>query len=206
MPPRIAIIDSGVNPAHPHVGSLVGGIQMGRYQDSAAYLDYLGHGTAVAGAIHGTCPQAGLLIVKVFDRTLATRIDILIRALEWSLDQDVNLINLSLGTSNAAHAVLFQPVVDRAVSRGVCLISAAGQLPGDLPGVLRVRGEPLPREEWRRDGETFVASLHPRPIPGRTAEENLAGVSFAVANFTGLLARRWHEVGPAAVDEFRAAR
>ncbi|HMA22912.1 MAG TPA: hypothetical protein VKP00_02930, partial [Gemmatimonadaceae bacterium] len=35
----------------------------------------------------------------------------------------------------------------------------------------------------------FSASPYPRPIPGVPQERNLAGVSFAVANVTGFLAR-----------------
>ena len=35
----------------------------------------------------------------------------------------------------------------------------------------------------------FRASPFPRPIPGVPRERNLAGVSFAVANVTGFLAR-----------------
>ena len=36
---------------------------------------------------------------------------------------------------------------------------------------------------------TFHASGYPRPIPGVSPERNLKGISFAVANTTGLLAR-----------------
>jgi hypothetical protein len=46
-----------------------------------------------------------------------------------------------------------------------------------------------PRDRFRyRDG-LFLASPFPRPIPGVPPERNLHGVSFAVANMTGLLAR-----------------
>lgn len=51
-----------------------------------------------------------------------------------------------------------------------------------------------PRGEYRTDnlpdGRTlFRASGFPRPIPGVPPERNLKGISFAVANVTGLLAR-----------------
>ena len=35
----------------------------------------------------------------------------------------------------------------------------------------------------------FRASGYPRPIPGVPREKNLAGISFAVANATGFIAR-----------------
>jgi hypothetical protein len=55
----VAIIDSGVYAAHPHVGSVAGGIaidQNGHEHDD--YADRLGHGTAVAAAIREKAPDA----------------------------------------------------------------------------------------------------------------------------------------------------
>jgi hypothetical protein len=50
-----------------------------------------------------------------------------------------------------------------------------------------------PRETFRRvdiDGApVFRASGFPRPIPGVPPDRNLHGISFAVANMTGFVAR-----------------
>jgi subtilisin family serine protease len=72
---KIAIIDSGVNPAHPHVVSVAGGIRISinEAKSSTDYLDYIGHGTAVAAAIREKAPEAELYAVKVFDRVLTTK-------------------------------------------------------------------------------------------------------------------------------------
>jgi hypothetical protein len=40
-----------------------------------------------------------------------------------------------------------------------------------------------------RNGASFRATGVPRPIPGVPPERNLKGLSFAVANVTGILAR-----------------
>jgi hypothetical protein len=64
-----------------------------------------------------------------------------------------------------------------------------------LDGVLGVRLDwECPREEiWltqEGDGRVVArASGYPRPIPGLPPERNLKGISFAVANVTGMLAR-----------------
>ena len=50
--------------------------------------------------------------------------------------------------------------------------------PRDAVGVVDVAGRSV-----------LVASPHPRPIPGVPPERNLNGISFAVANATGVLAR-----------------
>jgi len=41
-----------------------------------------------------------LIAVKVFDRTLATNRDTVIRAIDWCLQNEIDIINLSLGTAN----------------------------------------------------------------------------------------------------------
>lgn len=190
----MAIIDSGVNPRHPHVGSLAGGVAIA----GEDYLDRLGHGTAVAGAIREKAPDAELFAVKVFDRSLATTGDHLFRAIDWCLDNEMTLINLSLGTLNRVYLAGFQERVEKAQENGATIVSAYRMndlpaLPGSLPGVAGVvLDQSCARNEYRRqevDGRlVYAACGYPREIPGVPPERNLQGISFAVANITGLLA------------------
>jgi hypothetical protein len=175
---RIAVIDSGVNPSHPHIGRVDGG------WPENDFLDRLGHGTAVMAAIQEKAPDAEYFAVRIFDRELRTNIDTLLAAIQWSVDHQMDIVNLSLGTSNPAHAEKFAPFLTRAI-----FVSPAGAYPGDLPGVIRVAQDPaLPRDQYRFEGEIFHASSYPRPMPGVPPERNLNGVSFAVANMTGIIA------------------
>jgi len=155
------------------------------------YLDQLGHGTAVAGAIREKAPQAELFAVKIFAQKLTTDLDTLLRALEWCVTQKMDLVNLSLGATNEAHREALAAAIQPG---GPLVISAAGQLPGLLDSVIPVEVDwDCPRDEFRvhqRNGRTvFAASGYARPIPGVPPEHNLKGISFAVANFTGILAR-----------------
>jgi hypothetical protein len=69
-------------------------------------------------------------------------------------------------------------------------VSAGQTLPGSLPGVIGVMPDPdCPRDGFRYHDGMFYASPYPRPIPGVSVDRNLQGVSFAVANMTGLVAR-----------------
>lgn len=190
---RVAILDSGVHAAHPHIGNVIGGIGISREGLSDDYSDSLGHGTAVAAAIHEKAPGAGLLIVKIFHRHLAATIEQLASGLEWAIAQQVEFINLSLGTRNAEHCARFEPLIEQAVKAGIRIVSArhingSPCYPGSMPGVLGVDSDArVPRGEFRYQGETAIASPYPRPIPGVPPERNLNGISFAVANVTGLL-------------------
>jgi hypothetical protein len=192
---KIAIIDSGIHPGHPHVGEVAGGI--GMVGDD--YLDRLGHGTAVAGAIREKVPYASLYAVKVFDRRLSADVDTILHALAWCIEQHMDVINLSLGTANSAHRERFE----RMISDQPLIVSAARFLPGSLPGVIGIAPEETcPPDLFRyRDG-IFYASPYPRSIPGVPVQRNLQGASFAVANMTGFVARALAEAPP---DVIRSA-
>jgi subtilisin family serine protease len=199
---KIAIIDSGVNPAHPHVAGVAGGIRISPSGESSPdYLDFSGHGTAVAGAIREKAPDALLYAVKVFDRELTTNIETIIRAIEWAVAENMSVINLSLGTNNSGHKEKLQRVVESAVRNDIAIVSARGMpesgqplLPGCFPEVIGVGLDwECPRDAFKvieSDGERlFLASGYPRDIPGVPRELNFSGISFAVASLAGFVAR-----------------
>jgi subtilisin family serine protease len=197
----IAVVDSGVHAEHSHIGNrVVGGVCVLPTADPADWVDRIGHGTAVAAAIHEKAPQAKLLAVRVFDHSLTTSAQALADGIVWSADRDADLINLSLGTPNAAHHDLLSEAVAYAVERGSLVVSAReldgrALLPGSLDGTAGVLLDwDCARDEIgmsSADGgqSLYAASGYPRPIPGVPVERNLSGISFAVANVTGFLAR-----------------
>ena len=179
---KVAVVDSGIAPGHLHVGTVAGGIS---FAGDGEPVDRLGHGTAVAGAIRQWAPDAALYSVRVFDRRLSANIETLLRALDWCREQGMDIVNLSLGTANPAHRERFLG----ALGPKPLVFSPAGLLPGSLPDVIAVAADPAcPRDTFRYDHDVFFASPYPRPIPGVPVEGNLSGVSFAVANLTGLAA------------------
>jgi subtilisin family serine protease len=199
---RIAIIDSGVHAQHPHIGGIAGGV--GIDEDGGEidnYVDCLGHGTAVTAAIKEKAPDAELYAVRVFDRTLATSMTRLVRAIEWAARNRMHLVNLSLGTRRAEHETVLAEAVCHAIAHGVTIVSAQQDeegtrwLPGSLPGVIGVQVDwTCPRDEFQvadtPGGDiVFRAAGYPRPIPGVPPARNLNGISFAVANMTGFAAR-----------------
>jgi hypothetical protein len=182
---KIAIIDSGIHPGHAHVGRIAGSVGISLSGENDDAIDRLGHGTAVAGAIREKAPDAELYVIKVFDRKLSANIGVILRALNWCREHRMDLVNLSLGTQNPAHRDRFQTVL----RDDLVLVSAAGALPGSLPGVIGVASDPdCDRNAFHYRGGVFYASPYPRPIPGVPVERNLRGTSFAVANMTGLVA------------------
>jgi subtilisin family serine protease len=207
VPVRVGVIDSGVHASHPHVNGVAGGVGITRDgREEADYLDRLGHGTAVTAVIREKAPAAAVFAVKIFYEGLATRIGPLVGAIDWCLRNRMDVINLSLGTANPAHAAALCAAVDRVTAAGAVLVAAYEDggvrwLPGSLPGAVPVLVDwECPRHEYRtsdlEDGRlVYQASGYPRPIPGVPPERNLQGISFAVANVTGLLAKTWVKLG-----------
>lgn len=206
---RVAVIDSGVNAAHPHISAVAGGVSIGL--DAAIgsdYLDVLGHGTAVMAAIQEKAPAADFFAVRLFHTSLRTSILQLTAALQWAIEQRMDVINLSLGTRNPAHIERFSPLLAQAEAAGLLVVSALeaeGEpcFPGSLPGVIGVGVEAaLERETYVAQagdaGWIFRASPYPRPLPGLPKERNLSGISFAVANMAGFVARAREAAGPQA--------
>ncbi len=204
----MAVIDSGVNGGHPHVGGVAGGVRIALSGEAEEdYVDRLGHGTAVFAAIQEKAPGAELYAVRVFTDRLKTSVRALVAAIDWAAERRVRVVNLSLGTLREEHAPMLEGAVERLGEVGGIVVAAetaGGQRwwPGSLPGAVGVvMDEELPRgcvvvgggRVGRGGGgpaaELVAAAPYPRPIPGVPRERNLSGISFAVANVAGMLAR-----------------
>ncbi len=192
-PVRIGVLDSGVCRTHPHVGKIVDGITITADGAMAGYEDTLGHGTAVSAVIHHMNPEADLVAVKIFDRKLATSLPVVIRAIDWCLEHDIQVINLSLGTLNPEHRSAFEGAVARTKTAGAVIVSAlemsgAAALPGSLAGVIGVMEADDYQVNHRYGKLIYTAPPFPRDIPGVPRERNLRGVSFAVARVSAQVA------------------
>ena len=193
----VAVVDSGIATGHPHVGDVAAGTSL--VPGVVDTVDRIGHGTAVASVIREKVPEAEIVPVKVFDRSLVTDARILADAIRWAAARGCQLINLSLGTANATHADRLEEAVRCASSYGALVVAALESghtrwLPGTIDEVVAVLGDAtITRDmiaiEQTPSGPRFHASIYPRPIPGVPPERNLHGISFAVANVTGMLAR-----------------
>jgi subtilisin family serine protease len=197
---RIAVIDSGIHASHPHINGVAGGIAFDADgAEHADFTDRLGHGTAVAAAIRDQAPEADLFAVRIFDHQLSSNIGVLVKALEWAARSGMHLANLSLGSAKPEHEDVLRAAVEAAAARGLIVVAARDDegiryFPGSLPGVVPVQVDwTLSRKAFRIvdvEGQPVIrASGLPRDIPGVPRSRNLHGVSFAVANACGIIAR-----------------
>ncbi len=208
---RIAILDTGINPAHRQVGPVAGGVRVS-WRDGGVRLagtrkddwtDEIGHGTAVAATVSDGLPRDGftLLSVRVFGRRMDTPPQCLAAGIRWAAEEGADIINLSAGVpagTDPAGERDVRAAWTEAAATGIALIAPRARqntvlIPGSLatvPGSIGVEAEPeLDYGELARRGPVLVASPWARPLPPLPREKNFSGVSFAVAAVTNRAAR-----------------
>ena len=127
--PRVAIIDTGVNARHSHVGGRVAGCRLfvdaaGRILEDRDFSDPVGHGTAVAGIVREGLPDAEIFAVRVFDGT-ATYPSLVARGILRAAAEGCAVLNLSLSVADGPGCDLVAAACEAAVDAG-CLLVAAG--------------------------------------------------------------------------------
>ncbi|MEC1157700.1 MULTISPECIES: S8 family peptidase [Cytobacillus] len=125
----IAVLDSGIAP-HSDL-TISGGVSTVDYTSS--YTDDNGHGTHVAGVIaskddgngtRGVSPGANLYSVKVLDKKGAGKLTDIIEGIDWAIRKNVDIINMSLGTTSDSEAL--RQVIDKANKQGILVVASAG--------------------------------------------------------------------------------
>ena len=136
---RVAVVDSGIESDHPALGQSVRGGVIVEYDSRAkdGYriraddrpADVSGHGTACAGIIHSMAPAAEIYSVRVLGRNMSGRAIQFAAGLDWAIEHDIQVVNLSLSTSLEEFFGMFHDLADQAYFKNMSLISAVNNLP-----------------------------------------------------------------------------
>ncbi len=136
---RVAVVDSGVEYDHPAVGDCVhGGIvveydeeteNLVRYEAEEKSVDLAGHGTACAGIIHSLAPEAEIYSVRVLGSNMRGRAIQFAGGLDWAIENNIQVVNLSLSTSKEEYYGLFHDLVDQAYFKNMSVVCAVNNYP-----------------------------------------------------------------------------
>jgi subtilisin family serine protease len=148
---KVAVIDSGADNGHPLLRHVQRGLDLTNSGDPKTWVtDVVGHGTHCTGvigsrgtaegmALRGFVPDAEIHVLKIFP---GGQFSSLLDALDYCIDNDIDVANMSLGSSQTSAAV--EQKIEEATLSGVACVVAAGnsagpvQYPASSPNVLAV--------------------------------------------------------------------
>lgn len=203
---RVAVIDSGLETDHPALlGRVVESVAVEIDDEGEPNIvadelgDLYGHGTACGGIILGFAPEVELVSVRVLGANLRGSGVAFLAALDWAMEQGIEVVNLSLSSRKEALFPHFHEIVDEAYFRGMKLVGAANNAkvlsyPTVFSSVFSVAAHAEP-EPWRwyynpRPPVEFGAWGMDVPIAWKDGSTTVAtGNSFAAPHIAGLLAR-----------------
>lgn len=130
----VAVLDSGIDYTHPELGVSFGGGWDFVNNDPDPWDDY-GHGTHVAGTIAAALDDAGvvggapgvrLYALKVLNAQGTGSWSRVIAALQWAVDNHIQITNNSYAGGTPANASTVRAAFDNAEAAGVLHVAAAG--------------------------------------------------------------------------------
>ncbi|MDV2686790.1 S8 family serine peptidase [Alkalihalophilus lindianensis] len=204
---KIAIIDTGVSNSSINI---VEGINI--LEDTNDFSDDHGHGTHLAGIIGsteiGVAPDSDLYIAKALDEKLEGNIENIVKAVEWSISKNVDIILMSFGTVNDDKAL--KNVIDKAADNNITVVSSVGNFglqdtvdifyPAKYENVVAVGALDKNNEIWK--GTTLGEELD-YLLPGQYINSHSingdylisSGTSMASAYMAGFIALKIEEKG-----------
>jgi len=203
---RVGIIDSGLEVDHPALlGRVVQSVAVEVVDGEPTLVendtagDLFGHGTACGGIIVGLAPEVELVSIRVLGADLRGKGSAFVAGLEWAVEQGLRVCNLSLSSKSDALYPVFHELVDEAYFRGICLVSAANNVPApSYPSLfssvfsIAAHSEPDPERFYYNPNPPveFGAWGVDVPIAWRNGGSTVAtGNSFAAPHIAGIVAR-----------------
>ncbi|AQX56254.1 S8 family serine peptidase [Priestia flexa] len=202
-PIKIAILDSGINKKHEEFNDLT----FKEYNVIAPddnITDDFGHGTAIAGIIAakgikttGIIQNVQIFDVKVLNEKGQGKIEDVVEGIEWSIKQNVDIINISFGFSSDKAEL--KSAINNAIEQNIIITAAAGNTLGltvDFPAqyndVLSISSFD---EDFKLDPFSGVGKIdYSAPGVDIISTDNkgdystFSGTSFATAYATGVIA------------------
>lgn len=119
---KISIIDSGYKSYDNTIKNIKGYSFISEGNEN--YEDSSGHGTKVTNLIDGMNSNIEFFIAKVLDEYSNGTEEDVISAIEWSIKQDVDIINMSISSYKKSSDL--KDVIDKAIREGIIIVAPVG--------------------------------------------------------------------------------
>ena len=122
-PVRIGIVDSGFTASQQVVKGAAFTLRDDRLWLEDSQPDQLGHGSRIIEIMEALSPECEIISAQVFQDRFTTTAAQVGAAIDWLVDQHVQVINLSLGLRQDRSSL--RDACQRAIKRGVILCAAS---------------------------------------------------------------------------------
>ena len=207
---KVAVVDSGIDTGHERLKGAdctyvrvtsPGSVTVVEEED-----DNIGHGTACASIIRAHVPDLSFAAVKIFHKELATTSEHLCAALQWCMDNNADVVNLSLGLATEQVSEDLHELCREARDRNKVIVAASNNdmnietYPAFLPSVLGVCAGYVSKKTahgFIPDSPVeYIARGTLQRIAWKSGEYRItSGSSFACAHFTGIVCKMISKFG-----------
>lgn len=191
---KTAIIDSGIETCENGVTIFENENGEIAYLDNGYDFDVLTHGDVVAQTIGKE--NVEMFSVKIFHTELYTTSKVLCAAIQWCIDKNVKIINISAGLkyTNEEEVEALRAICENAYDQGIIIITAYDNeysYPAQFDTVIAVQKDSnLKSNQYQVDERMIWANGEVEYIcPSKKSRGGLNGSSFACARVTRLISK-----------------
>ena len=185
---KIAVVDSGNNSKSRNIATTYNVLD-----NNENVTDIISHGTSIIYKIIELFPDATIIPIKITNDTENITVDNLVNGIEKSIELNVDIINLSLGTPLDHKRI--QEVIKQAQKRGIIIIAAAGNngmntlnYPASYNGVISVMARDKNNIDIKSNSDSIDKKSFSAPGADITCGDSIMnGSSISTAYVTALV-------------------
>ncbi|ABI67514.1 S8 family serine peptidase [Syntrophomonas wolfei] len=209
-PVVVAVVDSGIDDKHDDLINRIDSRGYNFVEDNQDIFDWEGHGTAVSSIIaaqtdnrlgiagvNGQNPVK-ILPLKTIDIDGYGYISDIIKAIDYAIEAEVDVINLSMGSDR--YSDIENEVIQKAINCGITVVASAGNegdsrydYPASYPGVISVgaidrQGNPANFSNHNDQVDVVAPGVEIKACRPGNSYDCLNGTSFSAPMVTGTAA------------------
>ncbi|AGK99600.1 S8 family serine peptidase [Clostridium pasteurianum] len=163
----VAVIDDGINNVFYEVSNISNSIEITLDLIIHTVTNFnssnISHGSTCAAIIKKYCPEAVLTSIKILnDKTRKCTKAQLVKSIEWCINNNIQVVNLSLGTIDYRDCEPIRKIINKAYDKGLIIIAACNNkdvftYPASYTNVIGVKCS----DKYNLKEDEYIFNLYP---------------------------------------------